>query len=124
MIEVKLGEMFANIEAIRRVLATKMPSKAAYRLSKIGTIIERELRDYENIRQKRIKELGVENENGESCVITDPEKVKMFLTEQQELLDEIIKIELDPVPLSLLGESVEIAPADLMVFKEIIIDNG
>ena len=135
MIEMKLGEALGAVESLKRLMLIKMPSKAAYRLARIGSKLQSEFTAYDVVRNKRIKELGepfdlitnkrIEGKNlpdSATFKIEDEDKLKIFMDEQTILLEEIIRIDMEPAPLSMVGDAVELMPQDLITLEKIIIE--
>lgn len=108
--------------AIGRVMETKLPAKVAYRLSRIQSKINSEMRAYTDSRMKSIKELGKEDPVGSGVFqIKDPESIKKFQDQMDELDAVEVKIDREPIKLAELGD-VMIDAASLAACERFIIE--
>ncbi len=110
--KISLNEIVSSVEGLKALLDTKLPVKVSYKISKlINNQLNRELKNYEEVRTKLIIELGVKKDNGDSEVV-DPEKIKEFQSKLTELLKEEVEIEWEPLSVEDLGD-VSIEPKNL-----------
>ena len=112
--KVKLSEVVGSVEALKNILALKLPIKVSYRISKlVSNQVEGELKEYNEQRNKLVKEFGTENEDGSTSVKED--RLKEFSEELQKLLDVDVKFDFEPIKLEEI-ENVDIAPKDLITW--------
>jgi hypothetical protein len=121
-ITVKLGILKAIEEPLIKLVKLELPIKTSYKLSKILKKIGQELADLEEERVKLVKKYGDQDDEAQSIQVKDPEKYEEFAKEFGELLQEEITLEIDPIPINMLGDSVTFSPAELaaleMLFKD------
>ena len=92
--------------------------KAAYNIARIIREIEKENKTFEDTRQKLLFKYGekdsmgqlIINQNNQITII--PEQINNYNKEIQELLDEKIKLNVEPISLNDLGE-IQITPAEI-----------
>lgn len=95
----------------------KLPTKVAYRLARILKKMQEEFKTLDEHRIAIIKEFGKAQEDGNYKVDdSDKENFENFRKKMDELLAEEIKIDLDPVDLSLV--KVDITAAELVVLDK------
>ena len=121
MIEMKLGQIVAATEAIKNVLAAKLPIKTAYQLSKIGRALGKELEVHDEQKNRLITELGTEIDGQIRILPTDP-NFKVFMEQYSELLGSDIKIDLEPMKLADFGDKAEVTASDLMLCERLILE--
>jgi hypothetical protein len=121
-ITVKLGILKAIEEPLIKLVKLELPIKTSYKLSKILKKIGQELADLEEERVKLVKKYGDQDDEAQSIQVKDPEKYEEFAKEFGELLQEEITLEIDPIPIDMLGDAVTFSPAELaaleMLFKD------
>lgn len=120
MIEVTIGEVVGFVPALNRVMETKLPAKAAYRLSRIAAKLQPELKLFNEVRMALFVELGepVEGQPGQYQV-TGVEKQKQLADRLAELQAEKVAVGLDPLTADMLGDA-QVTPADLYVLEKLI----
>lgn len=118
MVKVKLLDIVNSREALSTLMNEKLPMVVSYKLAKIFKIVAPELDLLEQQRQKMIRELGEplseDEENGAWKVKKENEKE--FQKQFEELLQEEVELDFDPVPVSIfdaLDDKVSIAPMEL-----------
>jgi phosphoribosyl-dephospho-CoA transferase len=111
MIEVKIGDLLGAQDALNRFLELKMPLKASYRLQKAFRLIAGEIETFDKVRIKTVEEYGTVNEQGGREV--PPENMDAFRQDIQALLEEVIQLEVHPIPLDMLAD-VDVQVADVL----------
>lgn len=120
MITVTVREALMFQQALTNVMKAKLPAKAAYRLSRIAAKLSPELEAYEKQRYALFQEHGTEvADKPGNYEIKGVEAVAKFTEQLDPLLDEEIKIDLDPVTEDMLGNA-ELTAADLIALEKVI----
>jgi len=84
MITLKLGQIVQSTNALKELIATKLPIKISYQLNRLSREIDAELKIFEEKRIELIKEFGVKDEeSGETKV--SPENIAEFMKKFDEL---------------------------------------
>jgi hypothetical protein len=122
-ITVKLGILKAIEEPLIKLVKLELPIKTSYKLSKILKKIGQELADLEEERVKLVKKYGDQDDEAQSIQVTDPAKYEEFAKEFGELLQEEITLEIDPIPIDMLGDSVTFSPAELAALEMLFTDS-
>ena len=126
MIELKLRDVVGSYAALGNLMGAKLPIKAAYHLKRLAQKIEPDIKNYNAIRDGLRKDLGTPEKNKDGAETGafkfDSDAGAQFEKQLTELLDTDIKVDLDALPIAALGESAEVAAADLLAcdkfFKE------
>lgn len=121
MIEVKLLDIVNAAEAVGRIGQAKLPAKAAWRISRLISKMLAEHRDYMKVRTEHFKRHGTTTDNGNTYSVA-PEKMVELDAELDAVLSETVKLDYDPIPLSLFG-NVELAPADMAAAEKFLVDD-
>lgn len=112
MIKVKLSDIVNSVEGIKALLDTKLPIKTAYWISKlVNSQIERELKIYNEQREKLVIEFGTKSDDG-TTQVKDPKDLKKFMEKLNLLLDLEVELKWDPINIEDLGD-VKIEPRHL-----------
>lgn len=121
MIEVTIGQAVEFLPALKNVMATKLPVKAAYRLARIAAKLQPELKTFDEARFSVFQELGreVPDMPGSYDPPSDPDKLAELVKRVSELTSEKVAIDLDPVTLDMLGDS-QLTAADLLALEKVI----
>lgn len=113
MITVSLNEVVSSVEGLKALLEVKLPIKIAYRIRKlVNNGLERELKNYDEARNKLICDLGEKQEDG-TFSIKDPEKLKEFAKSMEELLTTKVEFDWELLKIEDLGE-VQLASKDIV----------
>lgn len=124
MIEVKLKDLVAASPAIAVVMSVKLPAKVAYRLSRIQSKIQSELREFNTQRDAIIKRMGEEDPPGSGQIIVKgKDKLEAFAAEVDGLGNVMVKIDRDPIDISEFGNA-EIDAATLAACEMFITDGA
>jgi hypothetical protein len=115
-ISLTLAELKGMESSLTKLLDQQLAVKISYRLSKVLRLISKELTDIEDHRRRLIREHGTELADG-NVTITDPEKLKLFQDEFNELLRETITLDFDPIAIDDLGDSLTLTVADVTVLS-------
>lgn len=94
-----------------KLLLIKLPIKLCYRINKIIQQIDTEYTCFEKSRHQLILELGEKNENGTTTVLPDNEE--KFYSSMNELLNEEVVINFQPLPLDAFPDTLELTPQQL-----------
>ncbi len=125
-IKLKLQELLNARTGLDNVLKTKLPIKAAYHLGKLATKVNAEYKRFDDENRKLVMDLGTEvrdkDGNGTGTWQVSPERVKEYNEQLTALVDYDVEINLDPLKVDLLGDKVELAPADLAACERFIVD--
>lgn len=93
MIKVKLGQIIKSKDSLIELSKQKLPIKISYLLAKILKECDKELNFFEEERQKKIKEMGIENDKKEIAI--PDEKIKDFVEELNVLGNTDIDLNFD-----------------------------
>lgn len=118
--KVKLRTLVDSMESINTIARLNWSIKPSFRLSRVKRKMAPLVEDFFEARNKLITSHGekvTDEKTGEETYrIKDEEVVKKVGKEVDELLDEEVEIDVDPVPISLLeNDDVSIAPDHLMM---------
>ncbi len=113
----KLGEVLAVKDAVKKIVTVELPVKIAYHLSKMTDTFFDEVGHIENFRINLLKEYG-EEDNG-SYVVPN-EKKEEFISKYNELLEQeyegmITSIDLE----TLLETNVQLTPIEMRLLIEV-----
>lgn len=117
MIKVKLIDIVNSREALSTLMNEKLPMVVSYKLAKIFKVVAPELDLLEEQRQKLIRELGeaLSDDDDGAWRVTKANE-KEFQRQFEELLQEDVELDFEPVPVSIfdaLSEEIAIAPMEL-----------
>jgi len=119
-IEVTLAELNNVVESLNNLVKVPMPAKYAFRFGRIAKAFQKELIELKEHRNEIYRKYGTEKEDG--TIEVDKSKLKEFYEEVEGLLSEIIKVDFDPMPLSLL-ENSNVTIADMAWLENFFIDD-
>lgn len=117
MMELTIGELRIAHRPLAKILITEQPFRLAYRLKKIAKILEKELREIEEVRVERVKKYGKVLPQGGFQVIE--ENMETYQTEMQEIDDTKITLDIQPIPIELL-EGVRLSPQEVVYLEKFI----
>lgn len=121
MITLSVKEAIDALPALRSILDTELPAKAAYRLSRVAKALHTPLQTFEEARFKVFQKLGTEVEDKPGTYeIKDPEQIKLAEAEIEPLLTEEIKIDLDPLSVADFGEA-QVKGGVLLSLEKVIV---
>jgi len=113
--KITINKLVESVPDLKAILATKLPIKVAYRINKlVNNQIERELKQYDEARISLVNKYGDKDEKGD-LKVTDPEKIKEFMKELNELLAMEIELDFTPIKVEELGD-VQVEPKSLVSF--------
>ena len=98
--QVSVAAVLQAVKVIEDLLNVPLPPKAAYRLARLAEALSREAVVIEQRRVEIIKKYGVEAEGGWSV---PAEQMPSFVDDWKPILDEVIDVAVEPLPLSVLG---------------------
>lgn len=118
MIETSIKDIIGGKEVFKKLAEMPLNIKVAYNIARIIREIEKENKTFEDTRQKLLFKYGekdpsgqlIINQNNQITII--PEQINNYNKEIQELLDEKIKLNVEPINLNDLGE-IQITPAEI-----------
>lgn len=116
-----LGEIRIMKDPMIALLDEKLPIKQAWKLNKLAKAFEKELQEIEEFRVNLVRKLGVQEEgNEEAEAISVPaDNMEAFVTEFNELLNQEVTIDFDPIDIDSLGEDIKVSSKDLMSLEKI-----
>lgn len=106
----KLLDLWNSKEAMMRLSQEKLSPKMSYRVMKLIDTFNKELEPVEKTRQELVKKHGQTKEDG-SCQIPDNDFVHLnaFFNDFNEVLDETVQVDYQPLNLGALN----VSPNDL-----------
>ena len=118
MIETSIKDIIGGKEVFKRLVEMPLNIKVAYNIARIIREIEKENKTFEDTRQKLLFKYGEKDSSGQLIINQNnqitiiPEQINNYNKEIQELLDEKIKLNVEPISLNDLGE-IQITPAEI-----------
>lgn len=120
--KIKLNELTNKVEALNYLVEQPIPVLASFKLSKMARLINEELTDYEKVRIDLIKKYGTTNEEtGQTSIAPGSEEMTKFLEELKPILEEEVELNLEPIPVSDLGEDFKIGTKHLLPLIDFVI---
>ncbi|MCK9370955.1 hypothetical protein M0R04_13675 [Candidatus Dojkabacteria bacterium] len=95
----KLKTILEDLDKLTSLSKIKLPIKVSYWVSRILSKVNSELKSFQEQRNKLIEEYGEQDEKTKQFTVKDPEKLKVFSKEINELLD--VEVELDVKKISI-----------------------
>ncbi len=114
--KLKLRTLFEAQRAIQNLLNEKLPVKAAYRVQKAIRLIGEELKDFEAVRLDLAKKFA------DGADEVPEEKRPEFNAAIDAVLDEEVEIKIEPIPLSLLGET-NLSIRDVLLLEFLLLED-
>lgn len=111
-----LGEIRGMKDPLISLLDKEIPIKAAWKLNRLIKGFDKELGEIEEFRVSLVQKLGVMGDNGQVSV--PQEKMEQFITEFNELLNQEVDVEFEPVDIDIFGD-LNVSAKDLMVLEKI-----
>lgn len=118
MIETSIKDIIGGKEVFKKLAEMPLNIKVAYNIARIIREIEKENKTFEDTRQKLLFKYGEKDSSGQLIINQNnqitiiPEQINNYNKEIQELLDEKIKLNVEPISLNDLGE-IQITPAEI-----------
>lgn len=118
MIETSIKDIIGGKEVFKKLAEMPLNIKAAYNIARTIREIEKENKTFEDTRQKLLFKYGEKDSSGQLIINQNnqitiiPEQINNYNKEIQELLDEKIKLNVEPINLNDLGE-IQITPAEI-----------
>lgn len=118
MIETSIKDIIGGKEVFKKLAEMPLNIKAAYNIARIIREIEKENKTFEDTRQKLLFKYGEKDSSGQLIINQNnqitiiPKQINNYNKEIQELLDEKIKLNVEPINLNDLGE-IQITPAEI-----------
>jgi hypothetical protein len=107
-ISVSLKTLLESVSGLRRIANLKLPVAVSFKIGKTMKTIDNELNSYNEVKNKRIKELGEvgKDENGDptSNYTVKKENMETWEKENKELIEREVELEVYKLSLSDLGE--------------------
>jgi len=125
-----LGKCFNMVKSLTILLKTKLPGVAAFRLTKITKAIETETIPAQEVRMKIVQKHGLEVDQKAGVLKTeefakkhekDPDKIKAFWDEWNELMLTEVKLDIKKLNVKCL-ESIEIESEVLMPLEDLFFE--
>ena len=110
-IEFTLGELKSIEESLKKLLILTLPIKISYKLSKVLAKISKELALLEEQRMNLVRKYGEENPETKEIRV-QPDQMPAFINEFNELLQETVKFDFEPVSIDSVGD-IEFSPLDM-----------
>ena len=98
--EIKLRDIIQAQRSYDELMSTKMPPKAAYWLMRSGRVIEREIKNFTETRDRVIKEMGEQGDEADTFKIP-PNKLDEFTIQMDELLNVIVEVNIKPLTIDM-----------------------
>jgi hypothetical protein len=115
--KLKLETLLNSIQSLQKIISLKLPVAISFKVGKTMKAIDDELTNFNEVKNKRIKELGEEIKNEEGAPTgkfqVTKENTPVWEKEHKELLDREIKIDIYKLSLSDFGDE-KIEPAVFM----------
>lgn len=109
MIETTLGKVIESMQVLKLMnLNPETPGKLSFKVNKIVSKLKEEVDAYNEVRNKRVKDLGEVNKDGFHAV--KKENIEHFLLEMAELEKQEIKIDFEKIKEIEFGEKPHFAP--------------
>jgi len=115
--ELTVGELREARTALIKIATTDQPFKLAYRLKKIGKIVDKEAQEIEEVRVEKVRKYGKSDPDVGFRVT--PENNEIFQKEMEEINNTKITLDIQPIPLELL-EGVRLSPLEVMRLEKFI----
>ena len=104
MIKLTLRDIAPMIESLNNVMNLPLPAKESYRLGVAAKLIQDRITVYEKARQNLVAKYGGRLEQ-EGVIRVKAEHIEDFNKEIEGLLKEEVEVNMNPIPIDLLGDS-------------------
>lgn len=113
---IKMNQLLNSSEALKTLVSLKVPAKTSYNISRIVSIVEKELEAFNAARTKCLDTLGTKEEDKYTFT---PETAKEFDTQMKELLEQEVVIDRHTIKLDDLN-NVEVEASVLLTLDWLI----
>jgi len=112
-----LRQVFNAHSVLYNLANQPMALRYSFRIGRILRILESDFRVIEKSRQDLVYKYGQETETSgnKKVTVTDPESIKQFNAEFQELLNEEVKVDLEPLAIEDLPPELKMSPGEMTV---------
>lgn len=125
----KLGQIANSKNALTTLLKCSLPIGIAWELKKFAKITNDAVVSFEEIRNQKIMEMGVEDENKKGVYSVKPENMGIYQKEMNELLDKDIDAVVPQIKIADLlsyrdanGKQIEIDAEQLLSLDWLIVE--
>jgi len=116
--KLKMFEIRNMKEPLEKLIGREIPVKVAFRLNNLVKQFDVYLTEIEEYRVKLINTYGKKDEEkGE--IVVPPKKMKDFMKEMNELLNEEVEIDIKPINVNMFGDDLMLSTKDLMILEKI-----
>lgn len=117
-IKFKMYEIKQMKDPLTKLIEKEIPVNTAFRLNKLIKAIDEFLTEIEEYRVKLINQYGVKNEEANQIEVP-PKKMKDFSKEMNDLLNEEVEIDFQPININMFGEDLRLSTKDLMILEKL-----
>ena len=123
--KMKVQDLLAKKDALAKLFTSEdLPINISYRLSKANTAVGKEFDYVDQAKNKLVQKYGTKNERGDLQVKVDDNKAfNAFTADFLKVLGEEIEVEIDPVKMEDLGNSLKLTPAELSHLVGFVIED-
>lgn len=121
MIKLTLREIAPMVNSLNAVMNLPLPARDSYRLGVAAKMIQERISVYEQARQNLVSKYGQKLEK-EGIIRVKDENIEEFNKEIESLLQESVEVNMNPIPISLLGDS-KVNPNDMANLSPFFSDN-
>jgi hypothetical protein len=118
-ITLTLAELTASKESWQKLLASDLPTKAAYWIGKKYKKVESEIVDYEKKHNDLVQKYGKPVEGKQGVIQVSPEGMGAFMKEIEELRSIEITLDIDPIKLADI-EQAKLTGRDFMLMGKFV----
>lgn len=114
-LEITLRELAPVIQSMNNFVEVPLPAKHSWRLSRVMKKLQEDIQDFNTSRQELFDKYGTEAKMtdeqakmaspGSKAIQITEENREVFAKELDELLNETIEIEFEPIPISMFADS-------------------
>lgn len=119
--KVKLEKIVNGKQSLVNLLNQSLPVKTSYRLGKLVSKVERELKDFEAKRLELVKKHGDPVEGDSNKIQVREGNLEEFTKELNELLDVDVDLNFEPVSLDQLADA-KLSAVDLNALSDFVSD--
>ena len=119
--KLKLGEITMMQQGLMVLVNQELPIKLSYKLSKILKKIDMEVQEIENTRVELVKKYGTSDEASGNIKVEEGENQEKFMSEYADLLNVETDINIDPISIDELPDSIKITPQQLAYIDKFIL---
>lgn len=113
--KILLSDIISNSNNLIALQNVKFPLLVSYKISRLVDKLNPDVTTFSEKKNALIKEIGEFNEETQEYTIKDPEKVKLFTGQIEELLKMEIEVDFEKIKIADCG-NVEIEPKLLLPF--------